>query len=398
MSRFVPLPLLAAALALAGATVATAFLYREASHAAEAALDQRLLGAGNTAALLLGPAPTAEQLKSLMAAESLDGALVVDRALTVAADANGAAGERADLLRIDAEQVAAARAGTPSVAHGYDVGGLTIRTGYTALPGGNAVLVLEAGARFGGAAQPLDRALLGALALAFLGAVGLAAIATRQARSERARQEAALLTQVAAAAAHEIRNPLGVIRGTVELMRERPGLDDRGREALADVLGEVERLKRLTEDLLDLSADRPLARDPFSLGELLADAAAATRAAHPKVQVALTPGPAATVRGDAGRLRQVFLNLLWNAAQAAGGVEVGWAVEGRAVCVFVADDGPGIAPEVAARLFEPFATTRAGGTGLGLAVSKRLVERHGGTLRLAPSAKGARFEVRLPLD
>lgn len=397
-----PLPLLAAGLALTGALASTVFLYREANRAAQTMLDQRLLGAGNAAALLLGPAPAAGKLKALMEAESLDGAFVLGADNLVIADANGPVGQRADLLRIDGERAARALGGQASIGHGYQLGGVEIRTGYFPIREGTqvvAVLGLEAGAGFGGGSQQLDRALGISILLALLGAAALAVVAARQVRAERDQQQARLLAQVAAAAAHEIRNPLGVIRGTVELMRERPELDARGRESLQDVLGEVERLKQLTEDLLDLSADRALALETVALGELLAQSVAAVQRAHPGARFSWAPTAVPSVRGDPGRLRQVFLNLLQNAAQAspAGRVTVSVEVAGTVLTVRIEDDGPGIPSEVAAHLFEPFATARAGGTGLGLAVSRRLVERHGGTLRNVPRPAGARFEVSLPL-
>ena len=94
----------------------------------------------------------------------------------------------------------------------------------------------------------------------------------------------------------------------------------------------------------------------------------------------------------------MFLNLFHNAAQASpnGTVRVTTQSEGAALRVRVADDGPGISAEVAARLFEPFVTAREGGTGLGLAVSRRFVERHGGSLRNLEQSAGALFEVVLP--
>jgi signal transduction histidine kinase len=241
-----------------------------------------------------------------------------------------------------------------------------------------------------------------------VGALALALVAARWLRDERERREAAAraargetLTKMAAMAAHEIRNPLGVIRGTVELMRERSGtkLSERDKEALEDVLGEVERLRRLTEDLLDLSADRPLATQRVELTEVLEEAARATEAAFPGVKVRRGFSELPPVEGDAGRLRQVFANLLQNAAQAQveGEVRLAAQADGGAVRVRVEDDGPGVPPEIRERLFDLFVTGKASGTGLGLALCRRLVERHGGTVALVPEPRqGSTFEVRLP--
>jgi signal transduction histidine kinase len=207
---------------------------------------------------------------------------------------------------------------------------------------------------------------------------------------------------MAAIAAHEIRNPLGIIRGTVELMGERIGssLSKRDQTAMNDILAEVERLRRLTEDFLDLSTDRPLGMGRVDVEEVLEEAARAAEASFPSIRFARQAGGPSCVEGDPGRLRQVFANLLANAAQAQGHgeVEVGTERLGTYVKVWVKDHGPGVPAEIQDRLFDPFVTTKSGGTGLGLAISRRLVERHGGTLlAVSTQMNGTIFEVRLPL-
>jgi signal transduction histidine kinase len=408
-------PLALALLGLGGALAATLALHHAGSAALEQALEARLRGAGESAALLLGDTPpTPERLAALMQANALDGVYVVDAALAVPADATGPARRRVDLLRTDPEAIATALAGREHVGPGYAVGELQVTVGYFPVHGAGgqvrAVLVLEAGRAFSSAREELRRALWGGVALSTVGALALALVAARWLRDERARREAAAraargeaLTKMAAMAAHEIRNPLGVIRGTVELMRERSGqgLSARDREALEDVLGEVERLRRLTEDLLDLSADRPLARHPVAPAEVLEEAARATEAAFPAVRVRRVFSSLPPVVGDAGRLRQVFANLLQNAAQAQGQGEVRLVAEtrGPSLHVRVEDDGPGVAPELRARLFDPFVTGRAEGTGLGLALCRRLVERHGGSVTLiSESRQGSTFLVTLPIE
>jgi signal transduction histidine kinase len=272
-----------------------------------------------------------------------------------------------------------------------------------------AVVGLEAGRSFQAARSELQGALSLGLGLSLLGGLALAVVAARWTAAERQRREAAeraargeVMAQMAAIAAHEIRNPLGVIRGTVELMRERAGpvLSDRDRSSLEDVLGEVERLRRLTEDFMDLSADRPLTLAPVDLRQVLLEAASSTETLFPAVQVEV--GLATTqlvVRGDAGRLRQVFANLLTNAAQAQGQGRLGLVLleAPQRLRVEIRDTGPGLADEVRARLFDPFVSGKAGGTGLGLTLSRRLVERHGGTLTLESfTGKGTVARVDLP--
>lgn len=403
-------PIVAALLGLAGSLAATLALYRAAAGALDRVQEERLRGAGQTASEFLAGSPaTQARLRAIMVANGLDGAYVVSPALEILADATGPGGVRADLLRVDASRVRAAMGGQITVGPTYEVGSLTVHTAYFPLrpredaPG--AVLALEAGRTFAAARARLQHALTMGIALAVAGAVALFVVAARWSRAENRALEAAsraargeATARMAAAVAHEIRNPLGIIRGAVELIRERAGpqLAARDRERLQDVLGEVERLRVLTEDFLDLSADRPLAPVPVELAEVAAEAAHGSRALHPELDVSIGI-LAPPVAADAARLRQVFANLLTNAAQAgARRVEIRGGSRGDHVGIIVADDGPGVPPGLRERLFEPFVSGRPGGIGLGLALSRRIVERHGGTLHLIEEGPGAVFELRLP--
>lgn len=404
-------PALAGLLGLAGSLLATLFLYREAAGAVDRILEERLRGAGETAAGMLSRAdPASVDLSPVMAANGLEGAYLVSPSLVVLADATGRAGRRADLLRTDAARVERAARGETTIAFAYARGDQPVATGYFPVRGPEgavrAVLGLEAGQAFGTAHRGLRRAFAFAIGLALVGALALALVARRWARAEAARRRDAerairgdALARMGAMVAHEIRNPLGVIRGSVELVRARSGaaLSAPDGEALADVLCEADRLRRLTEDFLDLARDPAIAATPVELTAIAEDAARAVGRSHGALDVHVEGG--ARAQADPGRMRQVLSNLLVNAAQA--GARNAWmradAAEGRARLV-VRDDGPGVAPELRPRLFEPFATGRAEGTGLGLALSRRIVERQGGTLRLLDdAAPGAAFEVRLPL-
>ncbi|HET9552933.1 MAG TPA: ATP-binding protein, partial [Anaeromyxobacteraceae bacterium] len=367
---------------------------------------------GQAAAALLAAAPPSRAtLAALMRSNGLEGASLLSPSLQVLADATGPAGGRADLLRVDERRVAAALAGDPSVAFAYAVGDQPVATGYFPVrgPGGEveAVLALEAGHAVSATVADLERARGVGVALSALVAAALAAAALQWARSEARRQADAAraargeaLSRMAAMVAHELRNPVAVVRGAVELVQARAGatLPPRDRDALQDVLGEVDRLTRLTQDFLDLSREPALSLAPADLAELAAEAARGLARSHPAVEVRLAV-PALPVEADPGRLRQLLANLLVNAAQAgARVVELrGAAGEGRARLV-VADDGPGVPEALRPRLFDPFATGRAEGTGLGLAISRRIAERHGGALRLVDGAgPGATFELTLPL-
>lgn len=405
-------PLVAGLIGLSGSLGATLWLHHAAVAALDGALEARLRGAGDTAARLLAAGAEPEPvLRALMDANGLEGAVLLGPGLTVLADAAGPAGGRADLLRIDAARAGQAFGGEPSVAFAYAVADVPIASGTFPVRGSGgevrAVLAIEAGSSFAAARAGLTHALRIGLALSALAALALAAVARAFSRAEARGAAAAAraargdaLARMGAMVAHELRNPLGVIRGATELVGARagPALEPRDREALADVLGEVERLRRLTDDFLDLSREPALALAPASLRELAAEAARGLSRAHPGVAVSVDV-PDVTVLADAGRLRQVLANLLQNAAQAgARSVAVRGRVGNGRVDVEVRDDGPGIDTAARDRLFEPFVSGRARGAGLGLAIARRLVERHGGTLALADAGPpGAAFALTLPL-
>lgn len=403
-------PVLAGLLGLAGSLAATLFLYRAAAGAVDRVLEERLRGAGETAAGMLARAdPASADLRPVRAANGLEGAYLLSPSLVVLADATGRAGRRADLLRTDAARVARAVRGEATIAFAYAVGDQPVATGYFPVRGPEgavrAVLALEAGQAFATAHRGLRRALGFAVALSLVGALALALVARRWARAEAARRRDAerairgdALSRMGAMVAHEIRNPLGVIRGSVELVRARSGaaLAPPDAEALVDVLGEADRLRRLTDDFLDLARDPAIAATDVEVEAVAEDAARAVGRSHGALAIHLE-GEARAL-ADPGRLRQVLSNLLVNAAQA--GARNAWVrmdAPGGQPRIVIRDDGPGVAPALRPRLFEPFATGRAEGTGLGLALSRRIVARQGGTLRLLGVADGgAAFEVRLP--
>jgi two-component system, NtrC family, sensor histidine kinase HydH len=214
---------------------------------------------------------------------------------------------------------------------------------------------------------------------------------SQQARSERLSTFGQLIGSIG----HELRNPLGVMESSLYILKGRVADDERAKKHLDRIGEQLGIANSIIKDLLDMIRDRPLAAGRLHLRDVLETAAHQLHLTLALEPVAQLP----EVDGDASQLRQVFVNLLDNAAHAAG--EQGWvridaAVEDGAVAVAIEDSGPGVDEGIRARLFEPLVTTKQKGIGLGLALVKRIVERHGGTISYEPRGHGARFVVRLP--
>jgi signal transduction histidine kinase len=219
--------------------------------------------------------------------------------------------------------------------------------------------------------------------------------------AEKARAERlSTFGQLVGSIGHDLRNPLGVIETSVYILRGRVGEDQRAVKHLDRISEQLGISNGIISNLLDMIRDRPLQRGPVHLGEVLAGAARAVP--RPQGVALALEGLEAlpVVDGDPIQLRQVFVNLLENAVHAAspaGAVRVNASAADGAVDVHVEDSGPGVDAETQRRLFEPLITTKQRGIGLGLALVKRIAERHGGSVSYATRSEGgARFTVRLP--
>jgi signal transduction histidine kinase len=217
----------------------------------------------------------------------------------------------------------------------------------------------------------------------------------QKARTERM----ATFGQVVASIGHELRNPLGVAESSVFLLEKRMGTDPGARKHLERIHEQITIANGIVGALLDLVRDRPMDPEKLALSEVVARAVDLVRRPE-SVQVSVSQLDGVQVLGDAAQLRQVFVNLVQNAVEACGergSVTVQARRVDATVEVSVEDDGHGLDPSVKARLFEPLITTKSKGVGLGLALVKRIVERHRGTIgHVTPPAGGARFILTLP--
>ena len=220
----------------------------------------------------------------------------------------------------------------------------------------------------------------------------------------RRNQTLAEVGALAAGIAHELRNGLNPISGSVEFLQRELKPEGESAVLMSLITRECGRLNRFVSDLLSYARERDLVLEPLDLDEHmdeLRDGLRRDPRCGPGVRVAFeSPGAGVQLRGDREQLRQVWLNLVNNAldAMAGGGtLTVRWRPEagGRAVVEFE-DEGAGIAAEVLPRVGEPFFTTKQEGTGLGVAMAQRIVERHGGTL-VFESAPGRGTIVRVSL-
>ncbi|MDR2219026.1 MAG: two-component sensor histidine kinase [Methylobacillus sp.] len=215
----------------------------------------------------------------------------------------------------------------------------------------------------------------------------------------------AVVGEMAAAMSHEVRTPLGILRSSAQLLLREPGLSEEGREVCSFIISETERMNRLVTTLLDCARAQPPELKPANVATLAEQSIAMLKPQAAKKNIALElkhDGNDATMLCDPEQITQVLLNLLLNALQILpdnSRVEVSVRCAQNHLALEVADDGPGIAPEMRDRVFDPFFTQRNGGIGLGLTVVRQIVVAHRGDIVADKSTLGgALFRVTLPLD
>lgn len=230
----------------------------------------------------------------------------------------------------------------------------------------------------------------------------------RRADSERKRLRARLLHterlsalgEMAARIAHEVRNPLVSIGAAAQVVAEELGEASPVAGEVQAIAREVRRLDAIVTEFLRFARPPKQDRKPADLAQVIEESVEMVRKKAPEHELTVVLEPPLCVRCDPDGIKQVLLNVLLNAVEAAppGTVECEARQIGDAVVLTVADRGPGVPPGNRGRVFDPFFSTKSRGTGLGLSVSKQIVEEHHGRIRLLPRrGGGARVVIELPV-
>lgn len=218
----------------------------------------------------------------------------------------------------------------------------------------------------------------------------------------RAAERLAVIGQLAASIGHELRNPLGTIESSLFLVRQRLtklNVDDpQLSKHHSKIENQIRHCGKTINNLLDLARDRPPKRTRSSVATLVARAREVS-GLPPSVTVVTENLDGLMIDADPDDLLHVLGNLLTNAAQAQGGTGKITISGGRwkgGTVLRIVDTGPGVSPEIRHRIFDALFTTKSRGTGLGLALARRILYAHGGEIELEPSAIGAAFRVWVP--
>jgi signal transduction histidine kinase len=236
---------------------------------------------------------------------------------------------------------------------------------------------------------------------------------------ERLRDRLAALGEMAAAIAHEVKNPLAGIEVMAGVLRRQLTDSTDAQGILKDIISEAKMANAIVLEVLEFVRPIRLEVEPIVLADVLRDAVtmAESQSSHGAIPVDLIlPAALPRIDGDPHQLRQLFVNLLTNAFEALGQhgrveirghtaqVELDSSVADPVqrvpfVVIDVADNGPGVPPEIADRIFSPFFTTKARGSGLGLAIVRKIVDAHDGQIDVAARPEGGTcFTVTLPVS
>ncbi|MRR12180.1 PAS domain-containing protein, partial [bacterium] len=214
----------------------------------------------------------------------------------------------------------------------------------------------------------------------------------------------AAMGELTAGVAHEVRNPLGIIRASVQLVEDAGSDRARVAEATRVIKQEIDRLDRVIKALLDFGRPSHPTLRPIDIEDVVADVVLFTRQFAGQSQVEIETEYSAgipLVSADPDQLKQVFVNLVSNAVQAmettGGVIRIRVWDDDAFVFVSVSDTGPGIPPDTLAKVFDPFFSTKDSGTGLGLTIVHRIIDQHGGRIEVQSTpSTGTTFTVALP--
>ncbi|TYP49772.1 two-component system sensor histidine kinase NtrB [Thermosediminibacter litoriperuensis] len=214
-----------------------------------------------------------------------------------------------------------------------------------------------------------------------------------------------VIGELAASAVHEIKNPLFSIRGFLQIIDNSFSEDDKRKEYTRIMISEIDRLEGLVRDLLMLAKTRIGSDESVTVCELIRDIAELykNRMEMQNIKFSLrAEDESACILGNREQLEQVFINLIQNALEAmenGGNIEVVTSRKNEKVVIEVRDDGKGISPEAEKKIFSPFFTTKKNGTGLGLFLSKKIVEDHRGRIYFqSTEGKGTVFFLEFPVQ
>ncbi len=323
--------------------------------------------------------------------------------------------DQRNYLRADSQYIHLATTGTVSVSALHQIDDNPFKSVYAAvtdLSGHEMILVMEANADFLRVMATFHRGLyIGIVTSAvvmILLTIFLIAATSLLLRTEERLQQAqrlAYLGQMSATVAHEIRNPLAIIKSTTDVLREKVSASGQTRNLFQYIDEEISRLNRLVNDFLSFSKEPRLQLELIDLSDLLCELVEKFTTEKISIQC-LTPAQPIKVRCDGDMIRRVVANLLINAIQATEETKAAKIIvqlstvrrrKRKYACVSVRDFGVGLQGR-GEEIFEPFYTTKASGTGLGLAISRQIIQSHMGSIEaVEPEQGGTIVRFMLPM-
>lgn len=316
-------------------------------------------------------------------------------------------------LNLDLAAITLALAGTKAYSHLYQVGDYYFESGFAPIYNSKgeviAVLGVEAGADFFKVLSNFRKTLIGAFILSLLGILLLGALFYNLITHLRKMEDAVIKTsalqamgEMVAAICHEIRNPLGIIKGTAERLRSKY---DKNQEEIFDFIPEeVDRLNAILTGYLEFASSEPKRKERMDIIPLVTKTADQLKGTFSKqnIQIQLkTEDNLYPVMVNPGGIRQIVINLLMNAKDAIkqdGVVNIRLENQKPFVLLKIEDNGRGMRKKDLKQIFNPFFSTKTKGSGLGLYVVKKIVEEHEGTITVESKPReGTKVEIKLPV-